>query len=97
MKIHPIGIAETASLTAGATTLNKAQQVLVQNTHSSAGRYIHIEQVDASPARIASFYLQANQSVLVRKDYEDEIFASTDSDGTGAAGDVLFTKTAFYA
>ncbi len=96
MKIHPIGIAETASLTAGATTLNKAQQVLVQNT-STDGRYIHIEQVDASPARIASFYLQANQSVLVRKDYEDEIFASTGAAGTGAATDVLFTKTAFYA
>ena len=96
MKIHPIGIAETASLTAGATTLDKAQQVLVQNT-STAGRYIHIEQVNASPARIASFYLQANQNVLVRKDYEDEIFASTDSDGTGDAADVLFTKTGFYA
>ena len=96
MKIHPIGIAETASLTAGATTLDKAQQVLVQNT-STAGRYIHIEQVNASPARIASFYLQANQNVLVRKDYEDEIFASTDSDGTGDADDVLFTKTGFYA
>ena len=96
MKIHPIGTAVTASLTGNATDLDSAQQVLVQNT-SSAGRYIHIEKVDASPARIASFYLQPNQSVLIRKDYDDEIFASTGADGTGAAADVLFTKTGFYA
>ena len=96
MKIHPIGIAETASLTTNATTLDKAQQVLVQNT-TSTGRYIHIEQVDASPARIASFYLQPNQSVLIRKDYDDKIFASANPDGSGAATTVLFTKTGFYA
>ena len=96
MKINPLNIAATASLTAGASTIDDAQQVLVQNT-SSAGRYIHIEQVDASPARIASFYLQPNQSVIIRKDYADEIFASTAADGTGAASDVLFTKTGFYA
>jgi hypothetical protein len=95
MKINPLNIAATASLTAGASTVGDAQQVLVQNT-SSAGRYIHIEE-GSTGTRIASFYLQPNQSVIIRKDYADEIFASTSADGTGAASDVLFTKTGFYA
>jgi hypothetical protein len=95
MKINPLNIAATASLTAGASTVGDAQQVLVQNTTSS-GRYIHVEE-GSTGTRIASFYLQPNQSVLVRKDNRDEIFASTAADGTGAASDVLFTKTGFYA
>ena len=95
MKINPLNIAATASLTAGASTIGDAQQVLVQNT-SSAGRYIHIEE-ESTGTRTASFYLQPNQSVIIRKDYADEIFASTAADGTGAASDVLFTKTGFYA
>jgi hypothetical protein len=95
MKINPLNIAATASLTAGASTIDRSQQVLVQNT-SSAGRYIHVEE-GSTGTRISSFYLQPNQSVLVRKDYDDEIFASTAADGTGAASDVLFTKTGFYA
>ena len=95
MKINPLNIAATASLTAGASTVGDAQQVLVQNT-SSAGRYIHIEE-GSTGTRIASFYLQPNQSVIIRKDYADEIFASTAAAGTGAATDVLFTKTGFYA
>ena len=95
MKINPLNIAAAASLTAGASTVGDAQQVLVQNT-SSAGRYIHIEE-GSTGTRIASFYLQPNQSVIIRKDYDDEIFASTAADGTGAASDVLFTKTGFYA
>jgi len=95
MKINPLNIAATASLTAGASTIDRSQQVLVQNT-SSSGRYIHVEE-GSTGTRTASFYLQPNQSVLVRKDYADEIFASTASDGTGAATDVLFTKTGFYA
>jgi len=95
MKINPLNIATTASLTAGASTVDNAQQVLVQNT-TSAGRYIHIE-TGSTGSRLSSFYLQPNQSVMVRKDYDDEIFASTAADGTGAASDVLFTKTGFYA
>lgn len=95
MKINPLNIAATASLTAGASTVDRSQQVLVQNT-SSSGRYIHVEE-GSTGTRIASFYLQPNQSVLVRKDNDDEIFASTASGGTGAATDVLFTKTGFYA
>ena len=95
MKINPLNIAAAASLTANASTIDNAQQVLVQNT-SSAGRYIHVEE-ESTGTRIASFYLQPNQSVLVRKDNRDEIFASTSADGTGAATDVLFTKTGFYA
>ena len=95
MKVNPLNIAASASLTAGASTIDDSQQVLVQNT-SSNGRYIHVEQ-GSTGTRIASFYLQPNQSVLVRKDYDDEIFASTASNGTGAATDVLFTKTGFYA
>lgn len=95
MKINPLNIAATASLTAGASTIDRSQQVLVQNT-STSGRYIHVEE-GSTGTRIASFYLQPNQSVLVRKDNDDEIFASTAFDGTGAATDVLFTKTGFYA
>jgi len=95
MKINPLNIAATASLTAGASTVDRSQQVLVQNT-STSGRYIHVEE-GSTGTRIASFYLQPNQSVLVRKDNDDEIFASTASAGTGAATDVLFTKTGFYA
>jgi len=95
MKINPLNIAAAASLTAGASTIDNAQQVLVQNT-SAAGRYIHIEE-GSTGTRIASFYLQPNQSVLARKANGDEIFASTAAAGTGAAADVLFTKTAFYA
>lgn len=95
MKIHPLNIASSASLTANASTIDDAQQVLVQNT-SSAGRYIHVEE-GSTGTRIASFYLQPNQSVIVRKDYADEIFASTAGDGTGAATDVLFTNIGFYA
>tara|TARA_B100001287_G_C22529372_1_gene456598 strand:+ start:144 stop:431 length:288 start_codon:yes stop_codon:yes gene_type:complete len=95
MKVNPLNIAASASLTANASTVDDSQQVLVQNT-SSSGRYIHVEQ-GSTGTRIASFYLQPNQSVLVRKDYDDEIFASTSDNGTGAATDVLFTKTGFYA
>jgi len=95
MKINPLNIAAAASLTAGASTIDNAQQVLVQNT-SSAGRYVHVEE-GSTGTRISSFYLQPNQNVLVRKDYDDEIFASTGAAGTGAATDVLFTKTGFYA
>ena len=95
MKVNPLNIAASASLTANASTVDDSQQVLVQNT-SSSGRYIHVEQ-GSTGTRIASFYLQPNQSVLVRKDYDDQIFASTASSGTGAATDVLFTKTGFYA
>jgi hypothetical protein len=95
MKINPLNIAATASLTAGASTIDRSQQVLVQNT-STSGRYIHVEE-GSTGTRIASFYLQPNQSVLVRKDNDDEIFASTAVGGTGAATDVLFTKTGFYA
>ena len=96
MKVNPLNIAAAASLTANASTVDGSQQVLVQNTSSTSGRYIHVEQ-GSTGTRIASFYLQPNQSVLVRKDYDDEIFASTGAAGTGAATDVLFTKTAFYA
>lgn len=95
MKIHPLSIATTASLTANATTLGGVQQVLVQNT-SSAGRYVHIENKD-SGTRFASVYIQPNQSVIIRKDFDDEIFASVAADGTGAATDVLFTSVGFYA
>lgn len=95
MKINPLNIAATASLTAGASTIDNAQQVLVQNT-SAAGRYIHVEE-GSTGTRIASLYLQPNQNILVRKGNGDEIFASTAAAGTGAAADVLFTKTAFYA
>ena len=95
MKISPLGIATSASLTAGASTISDAQQVLVQNT-SSSGRYVHIE-AGSSGTRIASFFLQPNQSIIIRKEYADEIFASTAAAGTGAATDVLFTKTGFYA
>jgi hypothetical protein len=95
MKINPLNIAAAASLTANASTIDNAQQVLVQNT-SSAGRYIHVEE-GSTGTRIASLYLQPNQNILVRKDNSDEIFASTSADGTGAATDVLFTKTGFYA
>ena len=95
MKINPLSIASPASLSAGASTFDSAQQVLVQNT-SSAGRYIHVE-LGSSGTRYASFYLQPNQNILIRKDGVDEIFASTAADGTGAASDVLFTKTGFYA
>ena len=95
MKVNPLNIAASASLTANASTVDDSQQVLVQNT-SSSGRYVHVEQ-GSTGTRIASFYLQPNQSVLVRKDYDDEIFASTGAGGTGAATDVLFTKTGFYA
>lgn len=95
MKINPLNIAATASLTANASTIDNAQQVLVQNT-SSSGRFIHVEE-GSTGTRFASFYLQPNQSVLARKDNRDEIFASTAADGTGAATDVLFTKTGFYA
>lgn len=95
MKIHPLSIATTASLTGNATTLGGVQQVLVQNT-SGAGRYVNIENGD-SGTRYASFYVQPNQSVIVRKDFDDEIFASSAADGTGAAADVLFTSVGFYA
>jgi len=95
MKINPLNIAAAASLTANASTIDNAQQVLVQNT-SAAGRYIHVEE-GSTGTRIASLYLPPNQNILVRKDNDDEIFASTAADGTGAATDVLFTKTGFYA
>lgn len=95
MKIEPLTVAASASLTSNASNVDSAQQVLVQNT-SSAGRYIHIE-TGTTGTRYSSFYLQANTNTIVRKNYSDEIFASIAADGTGAATDVLFTKIGFYA
>jgi len=92
MKIKPLSTATTASLTPD--DIDEAQQVFVQNTNGT-GRYIHTE--TAAGTAISTIYLQPNQSLLIRKDYDDKIFASADLSGTVAATTVLFTKTGFYA
>ncbi len=92
MKIKPLSIAAPASLTPD--DIDEAQQVFVQNTNGT-GRYIHTETATGTP--ISTIYLQPNQSLLIRKDYDDKIFASANLDGSGAATTVLFTKTGFYA
>ena len=74
MKVEPLSVASTASLTAGADDFS-SQQVYVQNT-ASAIRYVHIE-TGTSGTRYSSIVLQANSNVIVRKNYSDQIFAST--------------------
>tara|TARA_R110001606_G_scaffold40408_1_gene110377 strand:- start:2264 stop:2551 length:288 start_codon:yes stop_codon:yes gene_type:complete len=95
MKIEPLTVATTASLTAAASNLGNAQQVLVQNTGTAAA-YVHIE-TGTSGTRYASFYVPNKSNIIVRKNMTDEIFASTAAAGTGANIAVLFTKTGFYA
>ena len=96
MKIEPLTVAATASLTAGASNVDRGQQVLVQNIHASTAAYIHIE-TGATGTRASSFFLPANSNIIIRKNYSDQIFASTAADGTGANTNVLFTKLGFYA
>tara|TARA_B100001287_G_C22529372_1_gene456599 strand:+ start:437 stop:736 length:300 start_codon:yes stop_codon:yes gene_type:complete len=99
MKIQPLGLITVAEGQGSATTLEDAQQVLVQNTQSSV-RYIHI-QPNGSSGYDSSvdfvFAIQGNKSVLVRKDYDEEIYATEDLDGETGSNDVFFTKTGFYA
>jgi hypothetical protein len=96
MKIHPLGIALSAENSDEASNVNDAKQVLIQNTTSS-GRFIHIKEPDGagyeSHVFTASFYLPPNQSTVIPKDSDEEIFSTEDNDpeGTGA-NDVLFTK-----
>jgi hypothetical protein len=94
MKIEPLTVAATASLTAAASNVSDAQQVLVQNIGTAAA-YVHIE-TGTSGTRYASFYVPAKSNIIVRKDAADEIFASTAAAGTGANTNVLFTKLGFY-
>tara|TARA_R110001606_G_scaffold15483_2_gene63583 strand:+ start:1201 stop:1488 length:288 start_codon:yes stop_codon:yes gene_type:complete len=94
MKIEPLTIATAASLTAAASSVGNAQQVLVQNTGTAAA-YVHIE-TGVSGTRYASFYVPAKSNIIVRKNSADEIFASTAAAGTGANANVLFTKVGFY-
>jgi len=95
MKIEPLTVAAAASLTAAASSVGDAQQVLVQNTGTSAA-YVHIE-TGTSGTRFASFYVPTKSNIIVRKNRTDEIFASTAAAGTGANINVLFTKVGFYA
>ena len=94
MKIEPLTVAATASLTANASNVSSAQQVLVQNTGTGAA-YVHIE-TGTSGTRYASFYVPAKSNIIVRKNSADEIFASSAAAGTGANTNVLFTKVGFY-
>jgi len=94
MKIEPLTVAATASLTANASTISDAQQVLVQNTGTGAA-YVHIE-TGSTGTRYASFYVPAKSNIIVRKDNADQIFASSAAAGTGANTNVLFTKVGFY-
>ena len=94
MKIEPLTVAATASLTAAASNVSDAQQVLVQNTGTAAA-YVHIEK-GTSGTRYASFYVPTKSNIIVRKNNTDEIFASTAAAGTGANTNVLFTKVGFY-
>ena len=94
MKIEPLTVAATASLTAAASNVSNAQQVLVQNTGTAAA-YVHIE-TGTSGTRYASFYLPTKSNIIVRKDAADEIFASNNVAGTTANTNVLFTKVGFY-
>lgn len=94
MKIEPLTVAATASLTANASNVSSAQQVLVQNTGTAAA-YVHIE-TGTSGTRYASFYVPTKSNIIVRKNSADEIFASSAAAGTGANTNVLFTKVGFY-
>jgi len=94
MKIEPLTVAAAASLTANASTISDAQQVLVQNTVTDAA-YIHIE-TGSTGTRYASFYVPGKSNIIVRKDSADQIFASNAAAGTGANTNVLFTKVGFY-
>ena len=95
MKIEPLTVAAAASLTAAASNVSDAQQVLVQNTGTAAA-HVHIE-TGTSGNRFASFYVPTKSNIIVRKNRTDEIFASTAAAGTGANVNVLFTKVGFYA
>ncbi len=94
MKIEPLTVAAAASLTAGASNVSEAQQVLVQNIGTAAA-YVHIE-TGTSGTRYASFYVPTKSNIIVRKASADQIFASTAAAGTGANTNVLFTKLGFY-
>ena len=94
MKIEPLTVATTASLTANASNVSSAQQVLVQNTGTAAA-YVHIE-TGTSGTRYASFYVPTKSNIIVRKAAVDEIFASDNAAGTNANTNVLFTKLGFY-
>tara|TARA_R110001606_G_scaffold386055_3_gene549869 strand:+ start:230 stop:517 length:288 start_codon:yes stop_codon:yes gene_type:complete len=94
MKIEPLTVAASASLTAGASNVSSAQQVLVQNTGTAAA-YVHIE-TGTTGTRYASFYVPTKSNIIIRKNTTDEIFASTSVSGTGANANVLFTKVGFY-
>lgn len=97
MKIRPLGLATSAEGQGSATTLEKAQQVFVQNTQSQV-RYIHLQPsgsvgYDVSEDNVIA--IQGNQSILVRKDHDEEIYATDDLDGDNGSSDILFTKTGF--
>jgi hypothetical protein len=95
MKIEPLTVAATASLTAAASNVSDAHLVLVQNTGTAAA-HVHIE-TGTSGTRYASFYVPNKSNIIVRKNGTDQIFASTAAAGTGANANVLFTKVGFYA
>jgi len=98
MKIHPLGLATYAEGQGSATTLEEAQQVFVQNTQSQV-RYIHLQPSGSSGYDVSEdnvIAIQGNKSILVRKDHDEEIYATEDLDGDNGANDILFTKTAFY-
>ena len=94
MKIEPLTVAANFSLTAAASNVSNAQQVLVQNTDGQ-GKYVHIEK-GTSGVRYASFYIAAKDSIIARKNADDEIFCSNDAAGTAGNVNVLFTKVGFY-
>jgi hypothetical protein len=98
MKIHPLSILVEASGQDQAATLDEAEQVFVQNANSGV-RYIHLQPSGSSGYDVSEdnvIAIQGNQSIFVRKDHDEEIYATTDLDGDNGAGDVFFTKTAFY-
>lgn len=98
MKLHPLGLATYAEGQGSGTTLEEAQQVLVQNTQSQV-RYIHLQPSGSSGYDVSQdnvIAIQGNKSILVRKDHDEEIYATQDLDGDDGANDILFTKTGFY-
>lgn len=94
MKIYPLSILVEAAGQGQAAKIDEAEQVLVQNGNSTV-RYIHLQPsgsvgYDVSDDNVIA--VQGNKNVLVRKDHDEEIYATTDLAGDVAASGVYFTK-----
>ena len=93
MIFEPLTLATQYELIGNANTVDNAILVACGNGRS-ANSFVHITN-PAGNTRVASILVPGNDIVIVKKERNQKIFASTGAGGGGAGAAINFTKVGF--